>query len=394
MQEIIELLENMGTICQVASSGGMNDELKSVLVEGVEYVNEKLYGAKYTIHQTCQGIPSKDDEGIFIKETASMLSTWSESVRSRVGKGDMDRRFAEICDRYRHVSAEDILHQAIQTYKNAEELTRKKIEFNVPQMFFLCGNINEKDDDYTLVSAYVDMMKSHVDDFIWLYNRLCDNRSRFLLLEIINYWTTFDLDHLLAIRENLFKDYYDLDILPEMKDEVFVDCGAYYGDSIIDLTEVYGPCYRKIYAYEMVEESFQAMQQVIGQHDNIVLRKAGVGEKRGTLYIDDETAGMGSRLADSGKVAVEVVPIDEDIEEPVTVIKMDIEGAEIDALKGARRHITEDAPKLLISAYHKPADIFEIPKLICEMRDDYDLYLRLNGEAVWPADFVVFAIPR
>lgn len=74
---------------------------------------------------------------------------------------------------------------------------------------------------------------------------------------------------------------------------------------------------------------------------------------------------------------IETVALDEFLHgERVTFIKMDIEGVELDALKGAVRIIKEQKPKLAISVYHKADDIIEIPKLIMEMRPDYKLYLR------------------
>ena len=94
-----------------------------------------------------------------------------------------------------------------------------------------------------------------------------------------------------------------------------------------------------------------------------------------------------------GNVRIEVVSLDEDIKEPITIIKMDIEGAEKAALRGAYHHIKNEKPRLLISSYHMPEDIFEIPKLIHSIRDDYKFYMRFNGHnGLWPCDYVLFAI--
>ena len=71
---------------------------------------------------------------------------------------------------------------------------------------------------------------------------------------------------------------------------------------------------------------------------------------------------------------------------------MDIEGAEKDAIRGASSHIRSEKPRLLISTYHIPEDIFEIPRLISDMREDYRFYMRLNGRGIWPCDYVLFAI--
>ncbi|MCL1983378.1 MAG: FkbM family methyltransferase, partial [Clostridiales bacterium] len=61
---------------------------------------------------------------------------------------------------------------------------------------------------------------------------------------------------------------------------------------------------------------------------------------------------------------------------PPTYIKMDIEGAELMALKGAENIIRSHKPKLAISAYHKPEDVYTLPMLIRSYRNDYKFYLR------------------
>ena len=60
----------------------------------------------------------------------------------------------------------------------------------------------------------------------------------------------------------------------------------------------------------------------------------------------------------------------------VTFLKMDIEGSELAALRGAERIIREQRPKLAICVYHKPEDMWEIPSFILSCHPDYKLYLR------------------
>jgi hypothetical protein len=86
--------------------------------------------------------------------------------------------------------------------------------------------------------------------------------------------------------------------------------------------------------------------------------------------------------------------VDEEIKELLTLIKMDIEGAEQSALLGCKEHILKDYPKLLICVYHNNEDIWKIPKMIYEIRDDYDFYLRSNGDQWGPSEIVLFALPR
>lgn len=85
--------------------------------------------------------------------------------------------------------------------------------------------------------------------------------------------------------------------------------------------------------------------------------------------------------------------IDDEISDKVDIIKMDVEGAEKDALIGSKRHIVQERPKLIICAYHLSADIIDIPKLIDGMRDDYHYYIRFYGYGcIWPCDYVIFAV--
>lgn len=74
---------------------------------------------------------------------------------------------------------------------------------------------------------------------------------------------------------------------------------------------------------------------------------------------------------------IQVGTVDKELEgEPVTFIKMDVEGAEREALIGAERTIRKYAPKLAISVYHRPEDIWELPEIILRYNPDYQLFLR------------------
>ena len=84
-------------------------------------------------------------------------------------------------------------------------------------------------------------------------------------------------------------------------------------------------------------------------------------------------ARRGSRIQD---IVINVISIDEKLNgNPVSVIKMDIEGSELEALKGAERTIKKFKHGLAICVYHKPEDIIEIPSKILELNPDYKLYL-------------------
>ncbi|MDD7177491.1 MAG: FkbM family methyltransferase, partial [Lachnospiraceae bacterium] len=84
---------------------------------------------------------------------------------------------------------------------------------------------------------------------------------------------------------------------------------------------------------------------------------------------------------------------DEDIVETISLLKMDIEGAEYQALLGAKNHIQNDHPVLAISVYHSNEDLLRIPRLIHDICPDYRFYLRYNGGTIYPSEYVLIAVP-
>ena len=130
------------------------------------------------------------------------------------------------------------------------------------------------------------------------------------------------------------------------------------------------------------------------KYSNIEIIQKGVGSENTYMYVNKmgTTDASGNMLGQDGTKKIQVVTLDDDLSEPVTLIKMDIEGAEQDALKGSVRHIREEHPKLLICVYHNNRDIFEIPKWLYQVRDDYRLFLRSNGWQYGPSEIVLFAL--
>ena len=111
-------------------------------------------------------------------------------------------------------------------------------------------------------------------------------------------------------------------------------------------------------------------------YPNIAAYKLGTYCRKDTLHFSD---GMdtGSCIQSSGGTVIEVDSIDNIVNGgEVTYIKMDIEGAELDTLKGARNTIMKYRPKLAVCVYHKMDDLLTIPDYILSLHSDYRLYLR------------------
>jgi FkbM family methyltransferase len=254
------------------------------------------------------------------------------------------------------------------------------------------GKIDPENNVYELIENRARELKAHHGDLSWLYGRLCDYRSKRTLFGIVENWLTFSMISLSRIIENTFRHYFDLDVIECGADEVFVDLGAYIGDTVIDYMDSYR-AYGKIYCYEIAPHNFEKLKQNLGHHPNIELRQKGAGDKPGVMYITDEEPDQSMhKLSDTGTVTVPVVTLDDDITEPVTFIKMDIEGGEQNALLGCRNHIQRAHPKLAVSVYHNNEDIWKCARMIDEFDSGYKFYLRYSGGNYYPSECVLLGI--
>lgn len=161
-------------------------------------------------------------------------------------------------------------------------------------------------------------------------------------------------------------------------EEVFVDAGSCNLSSSIKLKE-YCKSVKKVYAFEPDPVNYQRCLERKEEtgFDEAEVLPFGTWSKRDTLHFQTLSTGA-SRICGDGNSSVPVVPIDEVVapEEKVTMIKMDVEGAELESLKGACQTIQRDRPKLAVCIYHKSEDMTEIPLYIQKLVPEYKFYLR------------------
>ncbi len=174
------------------------------------------------------------------------------------------------------------------------------------------------------------------------------------------------------------RQYFDDFWLPR-KESIMIDAGMYRGETIFDIVDWNkGLGYAKIIGVEPDKENFMAAQNWIEGKNlaNIELKNVGVGSS-GKKYTFMANGNSGSHFAENGNDTVVVETIDSMVgSEDVSYIKMDIEGFELDALKGAKEVIQRCHPRLLVCLYHKPDDIIEIPQYILDLDGDYKFYIR------------------
>lgn len=170
--------------------------------------------------------------------------------------------------------------------------------------------------------------------------------------------------------------YFDVDEMHYTQDEVFVDCEAYIGDSIDGYRKHVGQ-YRKIYALEPDVENCKKIQEYVENQklQNIQLINAAVGKENRTVSFDQQGT-AGSSVKGEGNNSVKLVCLDDVIADPVTFLKMDIEGFELDALMGAKGLIETYKPKLAICVYHKCEDPVSIVEYLAQLVPEYQFYMR------------------
>lgn len=305
----------------------------------------------------------------------------------------IDKQFKRLTSNIKNQSLEEIYHSIKKKFYKIDASIQTSLE-NYFNKFPYWGKINKNDGNFEELYNRAKSLKEHIDDYIWFYEKLEDYRSKKTLFAILNNWYQFDFDTLNTSRETNYPHYFDLDLINSNKEEVIVDLGAYTGDTILEYFNYYGTeNYKKIYCYEITNESFKILKNNLSHYQNIEFIKKAASDKVEKLYFHKNNIDYSANLiSKDGEEIIEGTTIDKDIKEKITMIKMDIEGSEQKALIGAKNHIINEHPKLLISVYHNHEDLWKIPKMIIEMCQKYKLYLRYYGNNIFPTEIVLIAI--
>lgn len=222
---------------------------------------------------------------------------------------------------------------------------------------------------------------------------LSDEKSKKVLGGVIQYRI-----HKTPISQELYSEndqYFVRELIHISPDEVFIDGGAYTGDTIqqfMDTARRQKVKYKRIIAFEPDGKNYKMLSNYYGKKKNVTLIKKGLSIKEDTLYF--KAAGAAACIVDNEKDAsykVPVVNIDSvKACREATWIKMDIEGAEMDALRGAEDTIKRNHPKLTICIYHSDEDMIRIIEYIHELVPEYKLYVRHHSRS--SVETVLYAI--
>lgn len=187
--------------------------------------------------------------------------------------------------------------------------------------------------------------------------------------------------------------YIDNDVIPVLSnEEIIVDAGVCKGEEIDKALQMNSNV--RVYAFEPDKQSIIQLKKKYKNNKNVILCEYALwNEKRNMSFASNELAPSASRINSNSQAesANEIIamPLDEVVKEKVSLIKMDIEGAEYNALLGAANIIQTHRPKLAICVYHSIEDYVRIPLLIQELNPDYKFYFRqhsvTSGESVFYA---------
>lgn len=201
----------------------------------------------------------------------------------------------------------------------------------------------------------------------------------------------YPYSHLLNIGDEL---YFGPDFLKPVSNEIYVDAGCYDGDTILKFIEFCDGNYKKIYGLEPDPANLKKTLECVKEnklHDVEITPKGAWSEECDLTFANNSN--MDSKICKTEEgIKIATTTIDNIVgDDAVTFIKMDIEGAELEALKGAKNTIIKNKPRLAISIYHNPIDILEIPTYINTIAPHYIYFIRHHTSI--DKDTILYALP-
>lgn len=239
--------------------------------------------------------------------------------------------------------------------------------------------------------AEIQQMVPNIDDAEWLRGRLADDVSRDLLAACLEARAAADVT---LLPPPSVEDQYFPEDIPLPKHGVhFVDAGAYHGETLTGLAAA-GFELAEVTAFEPDPENFKRLVHAAGDLSNTVhayLYPCGLADYQRFVRFDPrgEASEFGT---DVGKETAMLVALDQVmLGANPTYMKFDIEGGEAAALEGARGTIRRSRPALAIAVYHRPADLWQLPRMIDYLMPGSRFFLRLHGHHGF--DLVLYVIP-
>ncbi len=244
------------------------------------------------------------------------------------------------------------------------------------------------------LDGYRKFLSDNEKALLVFYNELGDELSKNTMKNILRGRVSGELSYFRQCRQP--DQYYAEGLFDSKMRGVFLDVGASVGDTLEALANRTNDSFELVYCFEPSQDAYAILQEKAEKYGNRVrIVNKGAWDKKETLEFHEDAEYGASKIVIGEKentIEVLVDRLDDmvDLSDRVVHIKMDIEGAEKRALRGAVEIIRRDKPMLAICVYHKNDDLLEIPKLIKEIVPDYKFYLRHHNVA--GTETVLYAI--
>lgn len=239
------------------------------------------------------------------------------------------------------------------------------------------ANENLPDVDFMSGTYTIDADKS---EYNWLNDRLDDEESKHTLGALLNFRLNRDISFLerfeFRIEEQYFEPFFQLN-----EGAYFIDGGGFDGATTKLFTELY-PNYAQVFYFEPNTESMVNSRMALRHVDRINYFELGLWNKQDDLRFDP-SLGSASAISNEGSTVIHAASLDDQINAPISMIKLDIEGAELNAIDGATRTIVENRPVLAICVYHDQKDMWRVPRKVLKLVPDYKVYLRHYTQGVF-----------
>lgn len=222
-------------------------------------------------------------------------------------------------------------------------------------------------------------INSNLDKYNTIINLLNDQVSIIEFVRITNFRLSSDIENL---KDFIFKpeQQYFEDFINLKMDPVFVDGGGFDGLTSIEFMKR-NPSYKKIHYFEPNDISMVNSKKSLISFNNIVFYNYGLWNCKKTLKFNSNL-GDASKIDDFGELSILVTSLDNEINERIDFIKLDIEGAELEALEGAKHLITKHKPKIAVCVYHNQNHFIDIPNYLLKLNPDYKMYFRHYTQGV------------
>ena len=249
-----------------------------------------------------------------------------------------------------------------------------------------------------LVNTDYKFVQEHIDDFERAFLKMKDEKSKRIFINLLNYKITKKTTYLNIMHADVDEEkyqYFDKSLFNLNENEILLDIGAYTGDTFINFNQIYQSRWDKYIGIEADKAIYNNLKETtIIAKNKVILFNCAAWDKNTTLFLSDNP-GSGQTRESGNEFQEKIIAkkIDDLYIDKVTLIKLDIEGAEKNAIKGMVNLIQHNLPIIAVCVYHQRDDYYAITDLIESIvPNEYSYYMRQYRYT--PTETVCYAIPK